>query len=170
MTPKPPLSPKVAILMGSSSDLESMRESAKILKDFGVDYEISVLSAHRSPKLLLEYLQKKESEIHVFIIGAGSAAHLAGVVASNSLKPVIGIPLDSSPLKGIDSLYSTVQMPSGVPVATMSIGKAGIKNASLYALRILALQDKGIREKLQQYQKNLAQEIQKTNQELQQEQ
>ena len=126
--------PLVGILMGSDSDLPVMEEAAKILKDFGIPYEMTISSAHRTPKRTSEYAQSAEGRgIKVIIAGAGSAAHLAGFIAAETTLPVIGVPIDSSPLNGLDSLLSTVQMPGGVPVASMSIGKAGAKNAGIFA-------------------------------------
>lgn len=144
--------PKVGILMGSVSDLGVMREASKILEDFGVPYDIRVLSAHRSPGLTQEFAQDAEGRgIQVLIAGAGAAAHLAGVVAAHSILPVIGVPIDSSPLKGLDALLATVQMPGGVPVATMAIGKAGARNAGLVAVQILSRSDAGLQDKLRAY-------------------
>ena len=148
--------PIVAIMMGSDSDLEVMSETARILKDFGVGREIKILSAHRTPRETISYASAAQARgIEVIIAGAGGAAHLAGVVAAHTLLPVIGVPMETAYLKGIDSLFSTVQMPSGVPVACMAIGPAGAKNAALLCLEILALSDKGIRKKLVQYRANM---------------
>lgn len=146
--------------MGSKSDAEIMSESAKVLKEFGVGSESRVLSAHRSPHATLEYVENAQSRgLKVLIAGAGSAAHLAGVLAAHSVLPVIGVPIDSSPLKGMDALLSTVQMPPGVPVGCMAVGKAGAKNAALFALAILALNDPALTEKLKQYRDRMEQEI-----------
>jgi phosphoribosylaminoimidazole carboxylase PurE protein len=134
--------PVVGILMGSDSDLPVMQESAAMLREFGIEYEMSIASAHRTPKKVLEYGMTAEKRgIKVIIAGAGWAAHLAGVLASQTTLPVIGVPIDSSPLKGLDALLSTVQMPGGVPVAAMSLGKAGAKNAGVFAAQIIALND-----------------------------
>ena len=153
----------VAILMGSKTDLPVMEEAAKVLKEFGVSYEMKVLSAHRTPKETAEYADKARSKgIKVFICGAGGSAALAGVVAAHTSLPVIGIPVDSTSLAGLDSLLSTAQMPPGVPVATVAIGKMGAKNAGLLALRILGVTDKGIEKKLEQYREDLRQTILKT--------
>jgi len=142
----------VAIMMGSQSDLEVMRESAKILKDFGVSCELKVLSAHRTPKETAEYAETfREKGGKVFICGAGVSAALAGVVSAHTTLPVIGVPLDASSLNGVDALYSTVQMPPGVPVGCMAIGKPGAKNAALLAIRILGVTDTAIAEKLEQF-------------------
>jgi phosphoribosylaminoimidazole carboxylase PurE protein len=150
---------KIAMMMGSKSDLPTMEETRKILKDFGVAYEIKVLSAHRTPKETTRYAETLQAKgIQVVICGAGGSAALAGVVAAHTLLPVIGIPIDSV-LQGMDSLLSTVQMPPGVPVAAVSIGKAGAKNAALLALRILALSDKAIARKLEEFKEDQRQRI-----------
>jgi phosphoribosylaminoimidazole carboxylase PurE protein len=134
--------PVVGILMGSDSDLPVMQEAAAMLKEFGIEYEMTVASAHRTPKKVLEYCTSAERRgIKVIIAGAGWAAHLAGVIASQTTLPVIGVPIDSSPLRGVDALLSTAQMPGGIPVATMSIGKAGAKNAGVFAAQIMAASD-----------------------------
>lgn len=143
---------QVAIMMGSQSDLPIMEEAANILKDFGVGYEIKVLSAHRTPKETSEYAGQLQAKgFQAVICGAGVSAALSGVVSAHTDIPVIGVPINSSPLNGMDALLSTVQMPPGVPVAAMAIGKAGAKNAGLFALRIIALRDKGIAKKLAQF-------------------
>jgi phosphoribosylaminoimidazole carboxylase PurE protein len=150
----------VSILMGSDSDLDVMMEAAKTLEKFGVGYEIDVTSAHRSPERTRRIVaEAPERGVRVFIIGAGVAAHLAGVVAAESTLPVIGVPLDSSALRGVDALYATVQMPAGIPVATMAIGKAGATNAAIFAIEILALSDEGLREKLQEHKRKLAEGV-----------
>jgi phosphoribosylaminoimidazole carboxylase PurE protein len=134
--------PLVGILMGSDSDLSIMQEAAAMLQEFGIEYEMTIASAHRTPKKVLEYAQTAEKRgLKVLIAGAGWAAHLAGVVASHTTLPVIGVPIDSSPLKGLDALLATAQMPGGVPVATMSLGKGGAKNAGVFAAQILAVSD-----------------------------
>ncbi len=149
--------PKIAIIMGSRSDSETMNEAAVILKEFGIDYEINVLSAHRTPKEVIDYSQNaRENGIRVIIAGAGGAAHLAGVIAAHTTLPVIGVPMDTKVLGGIDSFLSTLQMPGGVPVACMSIGKAGAKNAGIFAAQILATEDKGLEKELQAYKKKIA--------------
>jgi phosphoribosylaminoimidazole carboxylase PurE protein len=140
---------QVAIMMGSKTDLSTMEEAAKILKEFDVRYEMKVLSAHRTPKETAEYADAARSKgVKVLICGAGGSAALAGVVAAHTTLPVLGIPVDSTPLKGLDSLLSTVQMPPGVPVGAVAIGKMGAKNAALLALRILGVSDKSIESKL----------------------
>ena len=139
----------VSIIMGSKSDFEVVNEAAKILKENGVAYEMIISSAHRSPKRTSEYVLEAEKKgAQVFICAAGMAAHLAGAVAANTTKPVIGIPMGGGALGGVDALYSTVQMPSGMPVATLAIGKAGAKNAAFLAMQILALSDEKIAKKL----------------------
>lgn len=149
----------VAIIMGSDSDLQIMKESYDLLGSFGVKSEMRVLSAHRSPALLEEYV--KSSQAKIFIAGAGGAAHLAGVIASITTKPVIAIPIPTEVAGGLDSLLSMVQMPSGVPVATMSIGKGGAKNAAILAIQMLALSDRSLSDKLADYKKKLEQEVKK---------
>ena len=150
----------VSILMGSKSDWEVMSHAGEILKKFGITYEMRVLSAHRTPKHLEEYLKKAEEKgVKIFIAGAGFAAHLAGVIASHTVLPVLGVPLDGSSLKGLDSLLSTVQMPSGIPVATFTIGKAGVINAALFAVQILATQELRLTQELVSYRKEMADKI-----------
>jgi len=150
----------IAIVMGSKSDLKVAQEAEKILKDFKVKYEMKVLSAHRTPKATADYVEKaKDKGIKVIIALAGKAAHLAGVIAAHTTLPVIGVPMDTRDLKGIDSLFSTVQMPSGVPVACMAIGVTGAKNAALYAIEILALLDTKLAKKLQDHKKEMAKTI-----------
>lgn len=155
---------KVAIMMGSDSDLKVMNEAAIILDQFGVSCEIKILSAHRTPKDTIKYATRARSRgIDVIIAGAGGAAHLAGVVAAHTLVPVIGVPMTTEHLKGIDSLLSTVQMPSGIPVACMAIGKPGAKNAALFALEILGARDKKIHKRLEQYRKKLTKSVRAKN-------
>lgn len=150
----------VSILMGSDSDLDVMMEAAKTLEKFGVSYEIDVTSAHRSPERTRRIVaEAPQRGVRVFIIGAGAAAHLAGVVAAESTLPVIGVPLDSSALRGVDALYATVQMPAGIPVATMAIGKAGATNAAIFAIEILALADEALLGKLQEHKRKLAEGV-----------
>lgn len=152
--------PLVGILMGSDSDLPIMEEAAKVLKEFGIPYEITISSAHRSPKRTSEYARNTADRgTKVIIAGAGSAAHLAGFIAAETILPVIGVPIDSSPLKGMDALLSTVQMPGGVPVAAMAIGKAGAKNAGILAVQILALADKKLQVKLKAYKAKQAKDV-----------
>lgn len=152
--------PLVGIVMGSDSDLPVMEEAERILNQFQVPYEVTLSSAHRSPDRTIRYAKSAEERgLEVIIVGAGAAAHLAGVIASETILPVIGIPIDSSPLKGMDSLLSTVQMPGGIPVATMAIGRAGARNGAILAVQILALKSPQMREALKEYKKRLAQEV-----------
>jgi 5-(carboxyamino)imidazole ribonucleotide mutase len=139
----------VALVMGSDSDAPTVKEACEILKSFGVLYQVRVLSAHRTPEALVAYVRQAENEgVRIFIAAAGGAAHLAGVVAAHTTRPVIGIPIHSPALQGLDSLLSTVQMPGGTPVATMAIGSAGARNAALFAIEILALADDALAQKL----------------------
>ena len=154
----------VAIIMGSKSDWDIMSHSANILTQFNIAHESKVISAHRTPELLDEYCREaKQKGVKIFITGAGLAAALPGVVAAKTTLPVIGVPLEASSLEGMDALLSIVQMPPGIPVGTMTIGKAGAINAALYAAAILALQDENIREKIQSYRDEQAQKIIDTN-------
>lgn len=150
----------VAIVMGSKSDLPIMSETEKMLKSFGVHSELKVLSAHRAPLATINYaVSAGQRGVKVIIAGAGGAAHLAGLIAAHSTLPVIGVPMQTQTLKGIDSLFSTVQMPSGVPVATMAIGKSGAKNAAILAVQVLALEDKKLQDKLASFKRKLAASI-----------
>ena len=143
---------RVAILMGSRNDWDSMRPAAEALEALGIESDLRVISAHRTPARLTAFLETAEElGIEVIIAGAGGAAHLAGAVAAQTALPVLGVPIDSSPLQGLDALLSTVQMPGGVPVATFAIGKAGAKNAGLFAGAILARSDAAVRERLAKY-------------------
>jgi phosphoribosylaminoimidazole carboxylase PurE protein len=152
--------PLVGIVMGSDSDFPIMQETSEVLKEFDVEHEIIVTSAHRSPARTRNYVKKAEKEgIKILIAGAGAAAHLAGALAAESILPIIGVPIDSSPHKGLDALLSTSQMPGGVPVATMGIGKSGARNAGLLAVQILALEDNKLHSKLVQYKKYQAKEV-----------
>lgn len=145
----------VSILMGSKSDYEIMREAAKVLEGFGVRYELIITSAHRSPQRTKDYLEEAEKKgAKVFIAAAGMAAHLAGAVAAHTTKPVLGVPMPGSALASMDSLFSTVQMPSGIPVATLAIGKAGAINAAYLAVQILALSDEKLEKALRQDRKD----------------
>ena len=149
---------KIAIIMGSISDKPVMDKAADILKELDISYEMKVLSAHRTPELLHQYISGIEkNNFKVIIAGAGGAAHLAGVIASKTLLPVIGVPIETKTLGGLDSLLSTVQMPGGIPVATVGIGNA--KNAGLMAAHILAIENSKIREKLKEYRQDMAQKI-----------
>lgn len=152
--------PKVAVIMGSDSDLPTMGEATKILAEYGVDYEVKILSAHRSPDDTAKFARDARSNgFSVIIAGAGGAAHLAGVAASHTTLPVIGVPMETKELKGIDSLLSTIQMPSGVPVATVAIGKTGAKNAGILAIQILGVADKAIAKKLENLKRSLVENV-----------
>jgi 5-(carboxyamino)imidazole ribonucleotide mutase len=162
MKPKAPKKVLVSVVMGSDSDLPIMSEATKILDEFGIAYELVLTSAHRTPQRTTKYAKTVASRgVKIIIVGAGAAAHLAGVIASQTSLPVIGIPIDSTSLKGLDALLATVQMPGGIPVATMAIGKAGAKNAALFATRFLALQNKTINAKLASYVAKMAKEVEK---------
>jgi phosphoribosylaminoimidazole carboxylase PurE protein len=150
------MKPLVGIIMGSDSDAPIMQEAAKTLQQFGVEYEIGVYSAHRSPHRTNEYVTSARARgLKMIIAGAGSSAHLAGVAAAETILPVIGVPIDSSPLSGFDALMATVQMPPGVPVSTMGVGKSGAINAAILAVQILALSDPALAEKLVDYKAKL---------------
>lgn len=150
----------VLIVMGSESDLPVMEEAAKVLKEFGVSHEMRISSAHRAPKKTgLMAAEARDRGVRVIIAGAGMAAHLAGVVAAETTLPVIGVPMPGGALNGVDALYSTVQMPGGIPVATMAIGKAGAKNAGLFAVQILALADNELVGKLAVFRQSMADEV-----------
>jgi phosphoribosylamine--glycine ligase len=150
----------VGIVMGSDSDLNVMKGAVDILRKFNIPFEITVASAHRSPQKSMEFaLTAKNRGIRVLIAGAGHAAHLAGVLAAHTTIPVIGVPIDSSCLQGLDALLSTVQMPPGIPVATMSIGKPGATNAAILAAQILALSDERMAERLEAYKREMAEQV-----------
>jgi 5-(carboxyamino)imidazole ribonucleotide mutase len=152
--------PVVSIIIGSESDLEIVKEAIELLKNFKVAFEAKVLSAHRSPKELASYVeQASRSGTKVFIAAAGGSAALAGVVAAHTILPVVGIPIETKSLKGLDSLLSTVQMPVGIPVASMAIGKSGAKNAALFALQILGITDKEIQSGLIKHRKDMRRKI-----------
>lgn len=152
--------PLVLLVMGSESDLPVMEEAAKVLKEFGVSHEMRISSAHRSPKRTGALAaEAKPRGVRIIIAGAGMAAHLAGVVAAETTLPVIGVPMPGGALNGVDALYSTVQMPGGIPVATMAIGKAGAKNAGIFAVQILALSDPELADKLVVYRQKMADEV-----------
>jgi len=149
--------PKVAVVMGSESDREVMTETAKFLEQFGIPYELIVSSAHRSPEKTRRFARAAiKRGFKIIIVGAGMSAHLPGAIAAETTLPIIGVPLASSQLSGLDSLYSIVQMPTGVPVATMAIGLAGARNAAILAAQILALEDGEIQKRLVNYKKRLA--------------
>jgi 5-(carboxyamino)imidazole ribonucleotide mutase len=152
----------ISIIMGSQSDLETVNEAIILLKEFKIGFEVKVLSAHRTPKELAEYVEAAPKKgTKVFIAAAGGAAALAGVIASHTTLPVVAIPIETKSLKGLDSLLSTVQMPAGIPVASMAIGKAGAKNAAIFALEILGASDKQIQSKLGAYKKEMRSKINK---------
>ena len=151
---------QVLILMGSDSDAPVMRGAVDVLRELGVTCEMTVASAHRSPARVHRLMDEAPARgVQVFIVGAGAAAHLAGMVAAHTSKPVIGVPIDSSPLSGFDALLSTVQMPPGVPVATVSVGKAGATNAGVLAAQMLALADAGLAARVEAYKATLADKV-----------
>ena len=148
---------KIAIVMGSKSDWETMKRTADVLDLFGMPYEKKVVSAHRTPDLMFKFAEEARARgIQVIIAGAGGAAHLPGMIAAKTTLPVIGVPVKSRTLNGVDSLLSIVQMPGGVPVATMSIGEAGAQNAGLYALQILTLSDEDLTQRLEKFREEQA--------------
>ncbi len=152
----------ISIIMGSQSDLETMQEAISLLKEFKAGFEVRVLSAHRTPEELAVHIKAAPGKgTKVFIAAAGGAAALAGVIASHTTLPVVAVPIETKSLKGLDSLLSTVQMPAGIPVACMSIGKAGARNAALFALEILGASDRSIQSKLSSYKKNMRAKIKK---------
>lgn len=153
----------ISIIMGSDTDLNATQGAIDLLKEFKVGFEVKVLSAHRAPKELAKYVEDAARRgTKVFIAAAGGAAALAGVVASHTTLPVIGVPIETNSLKGLDSLLSTVQMPTGIPVASMAIGKAGAKNAAIFALEILGIRDGSISSKLRKYRNGMRLNIKKT--------
>jgi 5-(carboxyamino)imidazole ribonucleotide mutase len=154
--------------MGSDSDLPVMQEAADILGKFGVPWEMRISSAHRSPARTLALASEAANRrIRIIIAGAGMAAHLAGVIASKTILPVIGVPMPGGALNGVDALYSTVQMPAGIPVASMAIGKSGAKNAALFAIQVLALTDEGLAEALRGYRREMEHELESKDADLQ---
>ena len=159
--------PLVAIVMGSESDMPVMNETIKILEQFKVEYKLIVASAHRSPRLVQEFAKgAEEAGLEVIIAGAGGAAHLPGVIAAETILPVIGVPIDSSAMKGLDSLLSIVQMPGGVPVASMAIGTAGARNAGIFAVQILSRKTPSLLNQLRQYKEGMAEAIAEKNKKL----
>lgn len=157
----------VGIIMGSSSDWETMKHSAEMLDYFKISYETKVVSAHRTPEMMMDYAkQANENGIDIIIAGAGGAAHLPGMVASLTHAPVIGVPIESKALKGMDSLLSIVQMPGGIPVATQAIGTAGAKNAGILAAKMLAVSDKEILKRLENYKESLEQKVEEMQNDL----
>jgi len=164
VTSSPAGVPRVAILMGSDSDLPVMAEAASRLEKFGIGSEMEVMSAHRSPERVHDYVKgAPERGIRIFIVGAGAAAHLGGVVASLTTLPVIAVPLAATSLSGLDALLATVQMPAGVPVATMALDKAGAANAAVFAAEVLALSDADIAAKLAVHKHDLARSVEEKN-------
>ena len=158
---------QVVILMGSDSDFDQLKPAAEVLKEFGVSADIRVLSAHRTPKELVKYLGGlKEQGTKIIIAAAGGAAHLAGVCSAHTVLPVIGVPIETKNLGGLDSLLSTVQMPGGVPVATVGIGASGAKNAGLLAIEILALSEPGLEKKLVDYKAKMESQVREKNEKL----
>src|SRR5512136_1867616 len=159
--------PIVSVVMGSDSDFPIMSEAIKVLENFKVPHEVFLTSAHRSPERTASFAKKADQRgIKVIIVGAGAAAHLAGVIASQTILPVIGVPIDATALNGLDALLSTVQMPGGIPVATMAIGKAGAKNAALFAVRTLAVENKDLGDRLSSYVRKMAQEVERKHENL----
>ncbi len=159
--------PKVAIVLGSDSDYPVIQDMIQVLRDFGIEHELTVSSAHRSPERTHQYAATLEERgIQVVIACAGAAAHLAGVIASKTILPVIGVPIDSSPLQGLDALLSTSMVPAGVPVATMGIGKMGAGNAAVLAVQILARSDAALANRLRDYKKRLAEKVEQRDAEL----
>jgi 5-(carboxyamino)imidazole ribonucleotide mutase len=151
---------RIAIVMGSNSDWATMRHAADLLREFKIEHECRIVSAHRTPDLLADFAkQAEERGLRVLIAGAGGAAHLPGMLAAHTHLPVLGVPVESKILRGVDSLLSIVQMPAGIPVPTFAIGEAGAKNAALSAVSILALEDAGLREKLIQFRRNQTEQV-----------
>ena len=160
--------PFVAVLMGSDSDWPTMQATTEILDTFSISYEVRVSSAHRTPEETIQYVKESERrDCQVFICAAGLAAHLAGAVAAHTTRPVIGVPMDGGPLSGFDALLSTVQMPGGIPVATVAIGKAGAKNAGYLAAQILSLNDGSLADRLNEDRVNNRESIKQKNAEVQ---
>ncbi len=154
------MKPVIAIIVGSDSDLPVIQETINILEELGIPFEITIGSAHRTPDRVAEYISTaSERGIKVIIAAAGGAAHLPGVVASKTILPVIGVPIDNSPLNGLDSLYSIVQMPGGIPVATMAIGRAGAQNAGIFAAQIIALSEPEVSQRLMDYRRRMAESV-----------
>jgi phosphoribosylamine--glycine ligase len=156
------MKPKVLIVMGSDSDMSVMGSAEEVLQKFRIPYEITIASAHRTPERSIRIAAEAEKQgLEVIIAGAGMAAHLAGTIAAHTIIPVIGVPIDASPLHGLDALLSTVQMPPGVPVATMAIGKAGAKNAAFLSAQIIGRKDPEVRKRLRDYRRKMAEEVEK---------
>ncbi|MDI0015691.1 5-(carboxyamino)imidazole ribonucleotide mutase [Staphylococcus caprae] len=159
---------RVAVIMGSSSDWEIMKESCKMLEEFEIPYDKKVVSAHRTPQLMFEFASEaRQNGYDIIIAGAGGAAHLPGMVASMTTLPVIGVPIESKSLKGLDSLLSIVQMPGGIPVATTAIGKSGAKNAGILAAKMLGINNSTVQKNLENYEKSLVNKVEAMQNELQ---
>jgi 5-(carboxyamino)imidazole ribonucleotide mutase len=153
--------PLVGVIMGGKSDWQTMHAASEILQEFGIAHETRVVSAHRTPEMMIEYAKSAETRgLEVIIAGAGGAAHLPGMVASLTTVPVLGVPVESRVLRGVDSLLSIVQMPAGIPVGTLAIGQAGAKNAGLFAIQILAINRPELRDKVRQYRESTAAKVQ----------
>ena len=160
--------PKVLMVMGSDSDVPVMEEAAKILRQFGVPFEMRISSAHRCPDRTAQLSAEAEGRgVKIIIAGAGVAAHLAGVMAAGTILPVIGVPIAGGAINGVDALYSTVQMPGGIPVATVAIGRAGAKNAGILAVQMLALSDASLVRQLKEFRESMAREVEAKDRELQ---
>ena len=160
--------PRVGIVMGSDSDADVMMETAQVLDEFGVAYEMEVISAHRSPKRANRFAERARGRgLRVIIAGAGGAAHLAGVMAASTTLPVLAVPLAATPLAGLDALLASVQMPAGVPVGTLAVGKMGAKNAGLLAVQILALEDSSLEKRLERYRAALEESVERKSRALQ---
>lgn len=161
------MKPLVSVIMGSSSDMPVMENTIKILKEFRVPFDVKVLSAHRTPHDVIKFaLAARKQGVKVIIAAAGGAAHLAGVIAAHTTLPVIGIPIETKSLKGLDSLLSTVQMPAGIPVATVATGEAGAKNAALLAVQIIGLNDARLADKFKIYKSDMAKKVRASNKNL----
>lgn len=155
---------KVAVLIGSDSDYEVAKGALDVLKEFQISFSLEITSAHRSPERTLRLIKSSEEEgAEVFIAVAGKAAHLAGFIAAHTIRPVIGLPVDASSLNGLDALLSTVQMPKGIPVATMGLGKSGAVNAALLAVQILSLKEPALAEKMKEYRSRMASQVEKSS-------
>ena len=162
------MKPKVLIMMGSASDASVMEKAGEVLGELGIPFRMTVSSAHRTPERTLKIIRESEKEgVEVIIAGAGMAAHLPGVIASHTILPVIGVPIDASSLIGLDALLSIVQMPPGIPVGTVAVGKAGAKNAAFLAAQILALKDRKVAAKLREGRRKMAKEVEEKDRELQ---
>ncbi len=159
---------KVLVMLGSDSDWEEMKGAAEAMDELGIPYQVAVASAHRSPERVAELARNAAGQgVAMIIAGAGGAAHLAGVVAAHTMLPVVGVPLSSTPLSGFDALLATAQMPAGVPVATMAVGKPGARNAALFAARIIALSDADVRARVEKARSELAASVEKKDRALQ---